>query len=556
MLHWSDPELDKINFFRRRDIPLRLSSWLTATVGFLGTATLLAGPALAAPAASSPSTVVVGLFEEPTTLNPVIPQAGVVNGEVQDTLFRNLFMQVPSGALRPDLATVVPTVANGGISKNGLVYTFHMKSGLKWSNGSSLTTRDVWETYKLMTNPTVTPGGALGWSDIRSFEILSNTAFRITLDTPFAPLLVTIFSGPGIVPYSVFHNLPAKDVDKASWNSAPTLSDGPYMFKSWVSGAALTVVRNPDWHGPKPKSARIVFKIVPNQNSLLVQAEAGSINIWPDFPVNYVSQVKSIAGAEIHAATGVGWEAPVVNFRDPIMENLDVREALELSVNRAALVKALYHGYAKVAVADQAPNSWGFNHQLKPWAYSPSEAKVLLNKAGWKVGAGGFRYKDGKELTITYVSTSGSPVRQEIERLVSFWWRAIGVNVQIKNYPANVLFGNVLPSGKGWDLAELESTGGGDPAVLSYDIFGTKQFLNFGNYSNTKVNQLLEAAIATPVQARRAADFQAAEVILRNTLPMLYYYYPEALEATFHVTGFTQNPWASDTWDCWNWVAQ
>lgn len=535
---------------------MRTSSYLAAAAGFLGTATLLAMPALAATAPPPPSTVVVGLYEEPTTLNPVIPQAGVVNSEVQDTMFRNLFMQVPSGALEPDLATQVPTVQNGGISKSGLVYTFHLKSGLKWSNGSSLTSRDVWETYRLMTNPTVTPGGALGWSDIKSFQVLSNTTFRITLKKPFAPLLVTIFSGPGIMPYTVFHNMPAKEVDKASWNSAPTVSDGPYMFKSWISGASLTVVRNPYWHGPKPKSDRIVFKIVPNQNSLLVQAEAGSINIWPDFPVNYVSQVKSIAGAAIHAATGIGWEAPVVNFRDPVLRSLDVREALELSVNRAALVKALYHGYAKVAVADQAPNSWGYNRHLKPWPYDPTEAKALLNKAGWKVGAGGFRYKGGQELTLTYVSTSGSPVRQEIERLVSFWWRAIGVNVQIKNYPANVLFGNILPSGKGWDLAELESTGGGDPAVLSDFIFGTKQFLNFGDYSNPSVNRLLQAAITTPVQAKRAADFQAAEVILRNTLPMLYYYYPEALEATFHVSGFTQNPWASDTWDCWNWVAR
>ena len=510
----------------------------------------------AAPAAAASGTVTVGVTEEPTTLNPVIPQAGVTNGEVQYSMFRNLFMVTPQDVLKPDLATVVPSVANGGISKNGLVYTFHLRAGLKWSSGQPLTSRDVWETYELETNPKVNPSAGLGWSDIKSFQILSNTEFRITLKQAFAPLLVTIFAGPGIVPYYIFHNMPAANVTKAAWNSAPTATDGPYMFKSWQSGQAITVVRNPHWYGPAPKSSTIVFKIVPNDNSLLVQAQAGNINVWPDFPVNFVPQLKSVPGAQVHAATGTGWEAPVVNFRNPILRSLQVREALEMSMNRAALVKTLYGKYAQVAVADQAPNSWGFNKALKPWPYDPAKAKELLTEAGWKVGAGGYRYKNGKELSLVWLSFSGDPIRQEIERLVQYWWKGIGVNLTIKNDPANVLFGGLVASGKGWDLFDVESTGAGDPSVLDYALFATKGFLNFGAYSNPTVDTLLTKIQAQPSQAQRAQIFRSVETILHNQLPQLFLFYPEALEATFHITGFTQNPWSSDTWDCWNWQVQ
>jgi peptide/nickel transport system substrate-binding protein len=422
----------------------RIQALAPATLALFVAASGLGLSALSAPASAQATsgTVTVGVTEEPTTLNPVIPQAGVTNAEVQYTMFRNLFMVLPNDQLAPDLATVVPTVANGGISKNGLVYTFHLRSGLEWSSGQPLTTRDVWETYELSINPKVNPSVGLGWSDVKTFQILSNTEFRLTLKQPFAPLLVTIFAGPGLVPYYIFHNMPASEVTKAAWNSAPTASDGPYMFKSWQSGQAITVVRNPHWYGPAPKASTVVFKIVPNDNSLLIQAEAGNINIWPDFPVNFVPQLKSVAGAQVHAATGTGWEGPVINFRNPILDNLDVREALEMSIDRAAIVKTLYGKYAQVAVADQAPDSWGYNPALKPWPYDPTLAKKLLTEAGWKVGAGGYRYKDGKELSLIWITTSGVPIRQEIERLVQYWWKNLGINLTIKNEPSNVLFGS------------------------------------------------------------------------------------------------------------------
>lgn len=95
---------------------MRISPRLAASAGFLGTATMMAVPALAAPKAPSPSTVAVSLYGKPTTLNPRIPQAWVANGEPGP----NLFVQVPTGTLKPDLAEVVSTVANGGISRNGL----------------------------------------------------------------------------------------------------------------------------------------------------------------------------------------------------------------------------------------------------------------------------------------------------------------------------------------------------------------------------------------------------------------------------------------------------
>ncbi|SMC05843.1 peptide/nickel transport system substrate-binding protein [Sulfobacillus thermosulfidooxidans DSM 9293] len=500
-------------------------------------------------------TVVDGIFEEPDNLNPILGPNMTFSAIVKTSMFHNLFQVLPNGTLEPDIATVVPTVANGGISANGLVYTFHLKQGLKWSNGQPITSKDVWETYKLITNPAVNAVTKLGWSDVKTFKILSPYSFQLILNAPFAPLIDTVFTGssPGILPYSVFKNIPASQVNTAHFNVDPSVSDGPFMFKSWVPGVAITVQRNPYWWGPKPKASQIVFKVIPNENTLLADAQSHAINVYYFAPIEQAQPLSAISGAKVFFTSAPNEEMAVVNMRDPVLDNVKVRQALEYAIDRPALVSKVWMGHATLVGADQPPDAWAYDPQIKPYPYNPQKADALLTAAGWKMGSNGFRTKNGQELTLIYSTTAGNPYRDATERLLQFWLKQVGINLVIRNYPANEFFGTILPDGKPWDLAEYEYGQGLDPGVRPQVMYEPGGAENFGAYNNPAVTSLLQAQSTLVTEAQRRPYLFRVEQILHNDLPDLFYYSPQGVSASINMSGYQPNPWSVDTWNCWDW---
>lgn len=515
------------------------------------------GPSTHTSAAGTPvpgGTVVDGLFEEPNTLNPILGPSMTFAGMVETTMFRNLFVTLPNGKLAPDLATEIPTVANGGISSNGLTYTFHLNPNANWSNGKPVTSQDVITTWKLITNPAVTAWSTVGWSDIKNIQAITPKEFKVTLKTPFAPLLEDAFGGiPAIIPSSVFGNMAPSAVNTATFNHDPTVTDGPFLFKDWKPGASITVVANPNWYGPKPKAKSIVFKIIPNDNTLLANAQAHAINVYYFDPIEQVKQLEAISGAKVHFTTQPAWEAGTINFRDPALRSLKVRMALEMAINRQALVTQVWQGHAALSAADQPADSMAYNPNLKPYPYNPTEAKKLLSEAGWKTGANGYRYKNGQELTIIYATTAGNPWRAASERLDQYWLKQVGVNMVIHNYPANAYFGSVLPSGKGWDIGEFENGEGPDPAATMQVAWGCGQAENFGNWCNPQFDKLLAQQSSMVSNSARAKVLKQAEVILHNQLPDLWYYSPAEIDTSINLKGYRPNPFSFDTWNVYQW---
>lgn len=507
--------------------------------------------------ASSPSTksgtIIDGLFEEPANLNPIIGPDSYQS--VDASLYRNLFMVNPQDQLVPQMATVVPTVVNGGISKDGLTYTFHLDPKAKWSNGQPFISKDVWVTWKLITNPAVNAVSTLGWSDIKTFQIVNDHEFIIHLKQPEPGFIANAFSRslPGILPYSVFGKMNPKDVNTASFNHDPTVTNGPYKFVSWSPGASIQVTANQYWNGPKPKTSNIDFKIISDQNTLLTNAKAHAINVWEYSPITLMSQVQSISGAQVYKTVEPAVEIAAVNMRNPILQDVRVRRALELAINRQALVQQVWKGEATLAAADQSNMSWTSNPNLKPYPYDPNESKKLLAEAGWKMGSDGYLHKNGQTFSLVYATTAGNATREATERLVQYWFKQVGIKMTIKNYPANQYFGTVLPSGQGWDLAEFEFGDSPDPASKTQSLFTSSGVQNYGSFQDSTVNQLMSQVAVTVEQSQRQKMMQQVESILHDQLPALWYYYPDELDTTIGISGYQPNPWNSDTWNVYDW---
>lgn len=541
-----------------------VNRWQKAVTALCASSLLLmaGGTAGASAARQAPHKVInggtatVGLFEEPDTLNPIEGPLMFFAQDVMQALYANLFQIQPNGSLSPLLATTVPSTSNGGISQNGLVYTIHLKHGAKWSNGDPFTARDIWITWKLETNPQVTVASNQGWTDVKNVQILDPYDFKITLFKPYQPLLAVDFTQtmPGIVPYTVFSRMAPAAVNKAAFNHDPTVTNGPFEFQSWVPGASITLVRNPNWVGPKPHLDKIVFKIIPDANTLLTNTQSGGLNVYAGDAVQQVPQLKTIPGAQLHYGNSSLFESLFVNFRNPILRDVRVRQALEMGIDRPQMVTDVIRGTGTLLAADQSVASWGNDPKIQPWPFDIKKAAQLLNEAGWKMSSNGYRYKNGKELELTYITTAGNPARQENQQLSQYTLKQIGVKISIKDVPAVALFGSILPSGQGWDLAEVAyNDQGANPASpeANYETGGAE---NFGQFSYAPLDALYKKQDVLTTQAQRKPILMQIEQIMHTQLPSLWLYSPQTISTTVNMNGYVLNPWMQDTWNCYAWA--
>jgi len=559
----SESDVAKMRKRRSWTFVAGLSSVLTVAVVGCGSGTGTttgnsAGSAntpVAATTSSSSGTIVDGLFEEPGNLNPILGPNMTYSEIVDAALYRNLFTVNPQNQLVPQMATVIPTVANGGISADGLTYTFHLDPKAKWSNGDAFTSKDVQATYKIITSPGVNVVSKLGWSDVASFQVVDDQTFKVHLKAVDPAFIDDAFAGsmPGILPASVFGNMNPKDVNSAAFNHNPTVTNGPYKFVKWVPGASISVTANPYWTGPKPKTTNIDFKIIPDQNTLLTNAKAQAINVWYFDPITSLSQIKAIPNATAHLTPQPAYEMGVVNMRNPILQDVRVRQALELAINRQQIVQQIYKGNAVLLAADQSKMSWSSNPNLQPYPYDPTKAKQLLDQAGWKMGTNGYRQKNGKTLSLIYSTTAGNSTREATERLVQYWFKQVGIQLTIKNVPASDFFGSLVPSGKGWDIAEYESSDSANPTSNTEQHFASTGSSNYGNFQNAQVDKLIQQVDVTVDQGARQKLMQQVEQILHDQLPALWYYAPEELDTSIGITGYQPNPWNVDTWNIYDW---
>ena len=507
-------------------------------------------------AGGASGTAVVAIHEEPVTLNPILGPAMSYATLVEQPMFPNLFRIAPNGDLTPDLATVVPTKANGGISHDGLTYVLHLREGVTWSDGKPFTAQDVLETWRLIVDPHVRALTTEGYSNIAQGEAVNAHTVRFVLKSTYAPFLAACWSNAqsAILPAHVFQPIGAAGVNDASYNTAPTVTLGPFRFVSWNHGAAVTLAANPNYYGAKPKLNQIVFQVMPDQNTILSSLQAGSVNLAQVGPTQ-VATLQSDRNVQLHAFDHTSWEAAAMNLHDPILADVRVRRALEYGIDRKAIVEQVLRGYASLIADAVVPSSWAYDPQIQPYPYSPKTASQLLDAAGWKM-QGGVRYKDGKPLELTYSTTSGNPGREETEQIMQQELDQIGVRLNIRNYPATVLFGDILYHGK-FQLAEFQPTGGPDPLLRIARADSCHAFppegANYGFWCDPRVDRLLTQNAASSSRATRKKIFRQIAQIESEQMPYLYLYSLKAIVATSQLHGYEPNPYGQPAWNSEMW---
>jgi peptide/nickel transport system substrate-binding protein len=357
----------------------------------------------------------------------------------------------------PELAIAVPTKANGGVSADGLTITFHLRKGVKWSDGAPFDGDDVVFSTNVVNNPANNEVGTTGWNLIKKIDEPDKFTVVYHLTKPYSPFVETFFSSAGANPCILPKHLLAQypNINNVAYNSKP-VGIGPFKYDRWDRAQQVVMVANPTYWRGAPKLQKIVFKIVPDRNTVMSQLEAKELDMW--YPVSgaYLDRIKTLTPFSILRVPSFLYNHYDFNITRPAMKDLAVRQALRMAIDRQKIIDTIGHGVGSVQEVTTPRGAPYFVSNIPPVPFDIAGANALLDKAGWVRGSDGIRQKGGVRLALQFATSTGAPDTDSQIELVRSWWKQIGIDINVRHYPTQQLFaplqqGGIIYGGN-WDV--------------------------------------------------------------------------------------------------------
>lgn len=463
----------------------------------------------------------------------------------------------------PEIATVVPTLQNGGISPDGKTIVYHLRRGVKWQDGVPLTSKDIVFTYHAIMNPKNNVQVRAGYDQIQDVVAPDDYTVIVHMRKVFAPIVAYFMGlqgGFSILPAHLLQQYAS--LNTVPWNSHP-IGSGPFKFVEWVHGDHITLVANPlYWRGP-PKLTKIVFRIISDTNTITTQLQTHEIDGWFRADAGKYPQLQTLTGYNVVLTPENLFGHIDFNTRDPILSDVNVRRGIESGIDRERVAKDATSGVFQATDTDQSVFSWANDHH-KPYSpYDPAKANALLEAAGWKMGPDGIRRKNGQRLELQLSYIGGQIIAERLASLIQQELRAVGVAITQKSYPTPLFFasqqsGGIINSGK-YQLAYFGWISGVDPDNSS--LYMCNQFPPYGQndlfWCDPAVNLAEIDALSTVDIERRKRDYQIISRELGLQVPTIFLFSERRIDVfptQFH--GFRASPAESANWNAYEWSMQ
>ena len=409
---------------------------------------------------------------------------------------------------------IVPSLAESwDISDDGLEYTFHLRQGVKFHNGNDFTAEDVTYTFHRML--TVEGGvntefidqikGAdellAGETDtLEGVEVVDDYTIKVTLKEPFAGFLASI-SSPGVSIYDSEATEAAGD--QFGMDPAVTVGTGPFEFSSWSFNNQLVLTRNEDYWKGASGLPGVVIKIIPDTETQSMMFESGELDILDlDYAADSADRFTETYPDQIVQGPRVGIVYFTMNFNKEPFQDVRVRKAVQMSIDRQAILDALYGGRGQVEQGIFPHGLIGFNPDQEEIKCDPEAAKALLAEAG---------YADGFDMEIAADSSASDTMTMALE-IVSDQLAEVGIRAEIKNYDESTW----LETRKSGELGSFMSTWSADyndPDNFIYTFFGNEEKTRIRsiNYPDTEVMERVAKARTLVNEDERLAEYKALE---------------------------------------------
>ena len=479
-------------------------------------AILLAGHALSVKtvqAQTPPNVLVVGQIAEPKSLDPHAVTA------VND--FR-ILMNVYDGLVRYKDGTLEtePALAKSwAISDDGKTYSFKLRDGIKFHDGSPLTADAVKFNFDRMLDdkhPYHDTGPfplSFFFSAVDSVTAKDKLTVEFKLKDPYAPFLSNLAYPTGLIVSPEAVKKYGKDFGRHPSGT------GAYRFAEWESNSKVVVTRNEDYWDGAPSLEAAIFRPITDANTRVAEMLSGGIDMMVEVPPDNVATFQSDAAFTVHEQAGPHVWFLILNAKEGPFSDKRVRQAINYAIDKKALVENVLQGTAAIAAGPTPPAfSWAYNDSLQPYPYDPDKARKLIKESG----------QDGAELTF-YVTEGGSGMLDPVPMgaAIQADLAKVGLKVKIETYEWNTFLGKVNPGLEGKaDMAEMAWMTN-DPDTLPYLALRTgawpdKGGFNSGYYSNKMVDELLEKARASTDQAERAKLYKQMQEIVQDDAPWAF----------------------------------
>ena len=491
------------------------------------------------------STYVEAVVGAPRFVNPLLAMSDT-DTDIAHLVFRGLTRVDTEGNIALDMAS------EWQVSADGLVYTFTLKPDLKWHDGQPVTSDDVATTLGLLKAPDFPgdPALAARWRDV-TVEVPSFQTVRFTLKAPNAAFLQ--FTTLGIVPGHLWSSVKPAEMALSELNRSP-IGSGPWRYvrdetpsrpasnaqgtpvPGGVSpGEGVLLEPNPDLAPANPRIARLWFRLYPTFGAALSGFKVGEAHGLGHIPSDRMAEVESVPDVTLLRQGLARYTMLMLNVRAPVLENADTRQAIELAIDKEALVADALGGQGRPLQSPILPGSWAFDPSITARRYNPSEARRLLENAGWKLGESGVRVRDGVTMTVSLAANRDLQTNVSVAQQIAGYLKAVGIDAQVALVGRDALLRDYLtPRTFQLALAGWEASGA-DPDIFQYWHSSQTNIpggLNFAGWVNPQADEALQGALLTQDKVERARRYATLQQAFYADVPSVILYTPLYTYAT------------------------
>jgi peptide/nickel transport system substrate-binding protein len=526
-------------------------------------------------------------WQAPTILNPHL-STGFKDAEAGRITLEPLASYNAQGELIPFLAAEVPTLENGGISQDGKSVTWKLKKGVKWSDGTPFTAKDVAFTYQFIKNPKVGASTAGTYETVKSVEALDDYTVKINFkDVNPAWSLPFVGSEGMILPRHLYTNFQGEKAREAPANLLP-IGTGPYKVVQFKPGDSILYEPNPNFReanklgfkrielkggGDATSAARAVLQTGEADFAYNVQVEAP---ILKELESAGKGKVISILGSlserillnqtDPNKATPDG-ERSSLKFPHPFLTDKKVREAFSLAIDRDTIANQLY-GITGQPTTNFLLLPKEYNSPNTKSEFNLPKAAKLLDESGWKdTNKDGTRDKNGREMKIVF-QTSVNTLRQKTQEIIKQSLQSLSIGVELKSIVPSTFFSSDPSNNDTVEhfYADLQmfTTGNTSPEPDAYMKNYTCNQIpqkannwsgdNSSRYCNKEYDNLWQKASQELEPKKRQKLFiEMNDLLINNFIVIPLVHRADVVAVSNNLVGVDITPWERNTWNIMNW---
>ncbi len=505
-----------------------------------------------------PDTLRIAMVGSPNTLNPIL-STQQFEAQAEALALDPLISRDGHGRDVPILAARVPTLANGDVSRDGLRIRYALRRGVVWQDGAPFTSRDVAFTWQAIMNPHTAVASRHGYDDVLRVETPNPFTAIFVLRRPFAPAVDTFFA-PSDTPLAI---LPAHllarytSLDRIPFDALP-VGTGPFRVVRWIRNDRIEYERNDRYFLGRPKIRRVVLHIVPDENTIVDQMRAHELDWFVQATPRVYPQIRGLPNVSVRLVPINANESIQFNVTKAPWSDARLRRAVGLAVEKSALVEKVTFGSTVPATEDLPPISWAFDPHAGTARSDVPLAGKLFDAAGWRMRSDGFRYREGRRLTLELSYRSDTLTDRNLSVVLASMLLGAGVDVALKGYETSLYFGpvgnGILADGR-YEAGLMLWYAGVDPDDSSQLVCSERPpaGYNWARYCSRAMDDAQRAALTRYARTSRIAAYSRIERLLATDAPFVYLWWPRQIEAVSDdLHGFEPNGIIED-WNAYRW---